>query len=357
MRDLEKMFIKMCEGCAIFAETVGLYAFLRKQDKQKISILMYHGVTVTHDPVANFDQKHIEFQRFEKQIQYLKRYYSIISLEDFMKWKNNEGNSLPSNPLVITFDDGYQNNYTQLFSVLKKYNAPATIFLPTLNIFQQGIGWFDTVAYCIAKTKKIFINIENKEYPLVTMQQRIQAVINLKRLSRYLRYRKKILAQVISQTEINVNKCNNKDFLFLSWEQCREMQKYKISFGSHSASHEIMTALNKKELYREMKNSKNIIQKELGSCLFFSYPFGEHNELVRKILWETGYIAGLTTTYGKNTKNTDSAQLYRIPINNIYNLPIFALILHTNVIPVIHHKIKCMYKAVLTGLNNITAKN
>lgn len=356
MNILENIFIKICETCASFAETVGLFAFLRKQNKQKTIILMYHGVTATHDPVANFDQKHIEFQRFEKQIQYLKKYYSIISLEDFMNSLERE-KLLPDNSVIITFDDGYQNNYTQLFPILKKYNVPATIFLPTLNISQQGIGWFDTVAYCIAKTKKPFINVENKKYPLLTVQQKIGAIFDLKMLTRNIEKRNRLLKDIIFQTGVNVKKCNNEDFLFLSWNQCREMQKSGISFGSHSVTHKILTALKEKELQKEMENSKKIIQKELVSCLFFSYPFGDHNEDVRKMLQKTGYHAGLSTTYGKNTKNTDRAQLYRIPINNIYNLPIFALILHTNIIPIIHHKTRCMYNTLQRGLNNITAKN
>jgi hypothetical protein len=51
---------------------------------------MYHGVTAQHNPVSNFDGKHVAKETFEKQLIYLKKHYSIISLKEYMEWKQGK---------------------------------------------------------------------------------------------------------------------------------------------------------------------------------------------------------------------------------------------------------------------------
>lgn len=92
--------------------------------KSTVSILLYHSVD-------NQNWKHsVNPDIFEKQMKYLKEKYHIISLEDAVSWVQGKKQVLPSS-IVITFDDGYKDNYEKVFTILKKYNIPATIFLTT----------------------------------------------------------------------------------------------------------------------------------------------------------------------------------------------------------------------------------
>jgi len=96
---------------------------------QKIPILMYHMVK---DRLTERERKvHVSKKTFEKQIRaFAKRDFTAISLADIYN-AFVTGDALPANPVVITFDDGYLDNFEIAFPILKTYGFTATIFLPT----------------------------------------------------------------------------------------------------------------------------------------------------------------------------------------------------------------------------------
>ncbi len=92
------------------------------------AILMYHSVG---EPVAASENLNMDMFIFEKQMKFLHdRGYNVISLSDLADILKGR-KRLPPKTVVLTFDDGYENNYTLVFPVLKKYNFPATIFVIT----------------------------------------------------------------------------------------------------------------------------------------------------------------------------------------------------------------------------------
>ncbi|HAR20883.1 MAG TPA: hypothetical protein DCR46_09475 [Cytophagales bacterium] len=101
-------------------------------------VLMYHQI----DP-ARSDALTVKLEDFEKQLRYLLRnHYYIISLSDVLSCIQN-GTPFPPKSVLLTFDDGYQNNYDYLLPLLKKYQIKATIFLPVrfigkTNVWDQG---------------------------------------------------------------------------------------------------------------------------------------------------------------------------------------------------------------------------
>jgi peptidoglycan/xylan/chitin deacetylase (PgdA/CDA1 family) len=102
-------------------------------------ILMYHGVTATGS--TRFNRRHASINCFRKQINFLKKYTSIISLDDFFAGKFSSGKA----NLAITFDDGYLNNFTNAKPVLEEFKCPATFFITGLNEVGDPILWADYV--------------------------------------------------------------------------------------------------------------------------------------------------------------------------------------------------------------------
>jgi peptidoglycan/xylan/chitin deacetylase (PgdA/CDA1 family) len=102
-------------------------------------ILMYHGVTQTGS--TQFNTRHASIKCFRKQIAFLKKYCSVISLQDFMDGKFHPQKA----NFAITFDDGYLNNFTNALPVLEQYKCPATFFITGLNQVDDNILWADYV--------------------------------------------------------------------------------------------------------------------------------------------------------------------------------------------------------------------
>ena len=116
----------------------GFAGFLRS--KYVVPVLMYHSVNPQADPKRNLLA--VTPRTFEKQMRFLKQYrYNVVPLEtvaDLLR----EGKRLPARLVAITLDDGYKDNYTYAFPILKKYGFPATMFIIT-----GEVGRFDRLSW------------------------------------------------------------------------------------------------------------------------------------------------------------------------------------------------------------------
>ena len=120
----------------LLAASIGYRIYLH--NKYVVPIIMYHSIDNPH----HFSGIVVSPDHFRKQIKYLKKHrYNVISL-DRLVTAIKEKKSLPKNSVVITFDDGYEDNYTNAFSILKEYNFPATIFVIVNLVGHEGyVTW------------------------------------------------------------------------------------------------------------------------------------------------------------------------------------------------------------------------
>lgn len=94
----------------------------------KVTILMYHEIK---NPASELSVPPVNF---DKQMQYLHDHgFNVITLEDFYQFRI-KNKPLPANPIIITFDDGYRDNYTNAFPILKKYGFKGTVFVITGSV-------------------------------------------------------------------------------------------------------------------------------------------------------------------------------------------------------------------------------
>lgn len=111
--------------CAIIFALFFLIGFLRKN--YIAPIIMYHSINPQPNPAIK--RLIVSPRTFERQARFLKEHkYNILPLE-YLAGLIKDKKKIPSRALAITFDDGYRDNYTYAFPVLKKYNLPATIFI------------------------------------------------------------------------------------------------------------------------------------------------------------------------------------------------------------------------------------
>lgn len=109
----------------IIIATALLAAFILGQ-QYVVPILMYHSI----DPAASARNRlAITADTFDKQMHFLKsRHYNVITLEELVGLIKNK-KQVPAKTICISTDDGYRDNYTYAFPILKKYNLPATMFI------------------------------------------------------------------------------------------------------------------------------------------------------------------------------------------------------------------------------------
>jgi peptidoglycan/xylan/chitin deacetylase (PgdA/CDA1 family) len=222
-----------------------------------VPILQYHKVADTPSACSSL---WVTKRVFDQQMAALSAYgYSTISLQDFVDYRNGVGVP-PPHPIILTFDDGYENFYTDARPVLNQYGFKATDFLPTdyIGVVQrQNNAWDPPEARCPAD--------------------------------------------------------------MLLWSEAATMLAEGYSFGAHTRSHPHSRALDSlTRVEDEIEGSRAEIQSRLGAApAFFAYPFGEgaRSPTLRLQVKKAGYLAALSTQAGvANTLHSDIWALPRIKI-------------------------------------------
>ena len=125
---------------------LGLVAIIRNLFGQKgIRILAYHKIEDIEFDDLNMS---IPVSDFEVQVKYLSEHYHVVSLLDYVSSIQNR-KKLKKNTVVITFDDGYKDNYTNAFPIIKKYHVPITIFLAVTPIITGKSLWYEIIVHLI----------------------------------------------------------------------------------------------------------------------------------------------------------------------------------------------------------------
>lgn len=99
----------------------------------EVSVLMYHSI-------ENSGWKYsVKKENFKKQVGYLARHYNIVPLERVVEYIKGKA-ILPDKSVAITFDDGYEGIYTEVFPAIKQKNVPITVFLTTNLEKKEKLG-------------------------------------------------------------------------------------------------------------------------------------------------------------------------------------------------------------------------
>jgi peptidoglycan/xylan/chitin deacetylase (PgdA/CDA1 family) len=261
---------------------------------RKLRILCYHRVMDIDPKTFEFDEDLVDatVADFDRQMKFVSKHFNVITFKDLVEYRKK--GKLPKNPLIITFDDGYRDNYTNAYPILKKYRLPATIFLTTDYIENKDIFWWDKVAYYIKKTPKKEINFsfngEICKYDLSNQEKKLFAIKSInKAINKLLRSSKNIeinhiLKQLENSLDVKLPPSIIKEHI-LSWEDIKEMLQDGIEFGSHSVQHQILTNLSDERIEDEIVNSNRKIEQKISqSPIAFAYPTGLYNNNCLKIL-------------------------------------------------------------------------
>ncbi|MBP2641982.1 MAG: polysaccharide deacetylase [Firmicutes bacterium] len=122
-----RQFLKGCASSLLaisVAELMWQMPISSGMADQQIPVLLYHRVGKTTDPLT------VTPGRFERDLRQLKEAgYSTIDLRQFERFLADRDTELPAKPLLITFDDGYRDNYENAFPLLSKYQMEAAFFI------------------------------------------------------------------------------------------------------------------------------------------------------------------------------------------------------------------------------------
>jgi len=254
-------------------------------------------------------------EQFEQQLRFISANgFTVIDFHDLreiMHSKEIKGNRYA----VITFDDGFEDNYTFAFPLLRKFGMKAVIFLVTDCIDSTIPFWFDRFAFYykqgLIKACHFPVGSEPpvENMPLVDLLSFMKTIPNQIRLGIMDNLDRENIELFDDETIGGLSRP-------LSWAQIREMNEHGIEFGSHTCSHPAIPMLTEDStVEQEIAGSKHVIESEIGTrVVSFSYPIGAASPLAMFYVKKHGYEFAVDYYHSKNklTRHFNPFALHRL---------------------------------------------
>ena len=298
--------------------------FRRGLAEPRFVILCYHRVGLEGVPLYS----KLEPTVFEAQMQYLRRNYKVLSMEELLVELECPTSTEPG--VAVTFDDGYVDLFEHAFPALKKYQIPATIYAIAEGIETGMAPWYD----------RLFLGLRVYPNSTITIDLDTSTVLGLESSAARLAATKCIVDWLRKQPDsLRLDYCaalarrlpvpeNELQKRMLSWEQLRVMQAHRISCGSHTVTHPVLSRVDGEQRMRELRDSREILESRLGRpVLDFAFPFGQPDDcagVTESDLESCGYRSAVTTTPGANRREANRYALRRVSIGEQRSLPLFA---------------------------------
>jgi peptidoglycan/xylan/chitin deacetylase (PgdA/CDA1 family) len=295
-----------------YSGLVKLVRWLTKRSGQRLIILNYHDATGGD---------------LRRHLLYLRRHYRILHLEAALEelYTSRKDESRPCDrrtPLVLTFDDGYSDNYTHAFALARQLQVPITLFLIPAYVESGEYFWWREGERLLRRTPLDKVCMEGRTYQLnqpderkalaEVIDRRLRHAPSVAQREAFLAFARQVLAvpsSLLPQEEAS---------LPLKWTQVREMEESGwVSFGAHTMHHPILAYLtDPAEVQREVGECRTILEQQLGHPVrAFAYPVGQLQHIGDNVLHavqQAGYDWALTTMYGFNTPRSNPYLLRRI---------------------------------------------
>ena len=246
--------------------------------RNDIRTVFYHGIGMKSAPCMTYLNDEISEQAFTRQLDYLTRNYTVLSLQETIKLIEN--NELPQGKPIctISFDDGLKSVYTKAFPILKQKGVLFDVFLNTAAVDNNQLLWLHELNYLLSnfgavETSKAFNKyIESNVEKSPSNARGIE--IWCRQHYEYL-YENKLLASLFSHFNLNGTAIAQEQEMYLTWQQVDEMSQYGAGFYSHTHQHHPLNAFSGTEhAEREITLARDIMMQHGKSNDFVSFPFG-----------------------------------------------------------------------------------
>lgn len=258
-----------------------VYTLHRVQPKETNRLSYFDNLSVTPEYLYNF-------------VIYKQKKYDFIKLSELPE-RLSKRNKKGEKPFaLLTFDDGYADNYNYAYPILKQTKTPFAIFLTCNFIDNRQPFNFPFLLERIIYNNDLLV-VNGEKYVCSDMEQKneIYKLLEKEMLTwAYEDVETKFKTFFCDYLNENVYEDN-----MLTWQQVNEMKNSRLcEFGAHTMTHCRLSNMSENELLYELGESKRLIEKQIGifvDCI--SYPFGtqkDYNDLVLDIGEQLGYRFG-----------------------------------------------------------------
>jgi peptidoglycan/xylan/chitin deacetylase (PgdA/CDA1 family) len=220
---------------------------------------------------------------------------------------------------VITFDDGYRDVYRHAFPILKELGVPATVYLPAAFVGTNRRFNHDRLFH-LARAA-----LGQRKVPRVPLLEPVAAGRTTlpAALDEYLGEHRtdEVIALIGALEKVVPGPLQPEPGDVMSWDEVREMHRAGVSAGAHTVGHCVLTTETLEVVEREVRGSKEWIERELGAPVRdFAYCNGWYSDVVVQVLARCGFRSAVTTEDYPNTIGGDPFALKRKVLHENFSL-------------------------------------
>ncbi len=245
-------------------------------------------------------------EEFRSQMQWLKANRCVLSEADLLAALRSQRPEryLPASPALVTFDDGYVDNYTLALPILKELGIPAIFFISTQAVEERKLGWWDLISYLLKKSERDWIEFQGKRIELSKARDALRNELLQQMKWEASEVTAGLLSQLAEACEVPLPGPEISGRELMSWQEIREAMNSGIAIGSHTHSHRVLATLDLESQQLELARSKLILEDKLGQPVrTLAYPVGgyEHFHMETLTLAQRcGYEAAFSFLTGCN---------------------------------------------------------
>jgi peptidoglycan/xylan/chitin deacetylase (PgdA/CDA1 family) len=280
--------------------------------RDSLLVLNYHRIGNPDDDLFDPSVFSATGEDFDEQISHLKRAASLVTLEEALGFVSGGNETARGCRVLITFDDGYRDNYDIAYPILRSHGVQGVFFLATNMVGSCLVPWWDRISwlmktahrrrFALSFPLKLMVDIDRNGLP-----ESLQAVLQLYKKqenSDPARFMRELMEEAKSEEVPETER------RFLSWDEAREMNRGGMAIGSHAMSHAVLSQLTPQRQFEELSGARSILQEEVGSEVdVLAYPVGHRESFsgeTQRIAREAGYRGAFSHYGGTNLRGRTS---------------------------------------------------
>lgn len=306
----------------------------------KLYISMYHYTRdIKHSRYPQI--KGLDKELFKTQIEYFKNKFNIVTMEQVIESiQTGESYRLPDNALLLTFDDGYIDNYTVAYPILEEYGLQGSFFIPGKTFATHQLLDVNKIHYILASAdiyklvedlKKQMDYYRGSEYQYASTDELfheyavanrfdIKETIFVKRMLQTVLPEKlrNTISSNLFEKYVGVTEEQLAYELYMTEEQVRTMKRHGMFIGIHGYDHYWLGNLPQEQMKEDISLALDVLDQFIDRKQWvMNYPYGSYNQEVIRYIRQQGACIGLTTDVRVAELGKDSAfELPRLDCND-----------------------------------------
>ena len=285
--------------------------------------------------------KGLDKELFKNQIEFMKNSFNVVTMEQVLENIQGEGmHGLPENALLLTFDDGYADNYTVAYPILEEYGLQGSFFIPGKTFATHQLLDVNKIHYILASAdiyklvddlKKQMDYYRGSEYQYASTDELfhdyavanrfdIKETIFVKRMLQTVLPEKlrNTISSNLFEKYVGVTEEQLAYELYMTEEQIRTIKRHGMFIGIHGYDHYWLGNLPEDKMKQDILMALDTLDEFIDRKQWvMNYPYGSYNQEVIRYIRQQGACIGLTTDVRVAELGKDSAfELPRLDCND-----------------------------------------